>query len=325
MLSFPVVAGLTERLGIGPGACAASADWDDVIKRKVLRRSAAGTLAVKPINSLFCREVVQASAWASNADQFGLLRNKPPKAATVGRDTFSLAARNGDIASDHAGFAVNDVAAKSAGDRLATKAHWTQSATISASHAGFEISLPARFGAEPTRLLFRLNPELLLAKVASQKVTDFGTADDQPLFSGLPDAGGGTEADLLATSFSVANIGGEPSEASAAHLTREHYLWHGIASSEKPGELREPQGHIGSFHTIPANPEPSRACKNHEGSRGAEGATTRGCGNNNPPTSARHRSNGEDIVSAARITWNKAQKPIINRSAEKHPIAAMKC
>lgn len=47
--------------------------------------------------------------------------------------------------------------------------------------------------------------------------------------------------------------------------------------------------------------------------RGAEGVTTRGCGNNKTPTSARHRSIGEEIVCSATSNWHKSQKPVINR------------
>ena len=50
------------------------------------------------------------------------------------------------------------------------------------------------------------------------------------------------------------------------------------------------------------NHEPSRACNNLRIARGAEGATTRGCGNNNPPTSAQPER--DDIVWTA---WRHAE------------------
>ena len=49
------------------------------------------------------------------------------------------------------------------------------------------------------------------------------------------------------------------------------------------------------------------------GVRVAKGVTTRGCGNNNTPTSAQHRSNGEEIVWTAVKIWPERQAIVINR------------
>ena len=120
---------------------------------------------------------------------------------------------------------------------------------------------------------------------------------------------GNTDALTIATGFSYPTgyLRSAPIKDFTAHGTSEllacasprtdswqYFFWHWLPCDNRVNSVKHP--------TVPltgsvVNTEPSRACKDVIVPRGTEGVTTRSCGNNNGPTSARPER--EDIVWAA--------------------------
>jgi hypothetical protein len=185
--------------------------------------------------------------------------------------------------------------------------------SVGSWHASLVGSQATGFGAEPSVLLIRANPEGLPALFALDETACLLPALKKPGGSTGSLASFGAKSDFAPAFFRSSDKCRPALESAATNFADQCNLWHRLASSDNSGELRETQfPHEVAFAAYAnslqsANPEPSHACSGRKTVRGMEGATTRGCGNNNPPTSARRHSNGEDIVSSARIMGTKVQ------------------
>jgi hypothetical protein len=113
----------------------------------------------------------------------------------------------------------------------------------------------------------------------------------------------------FALGITAGNALGSPNVSSAtiAQVAANHagdrlaglYIWHGFQVNNWVNSGKHPTLPV---EGIGVNPEPSRACNDSNVARGAEGATTRVCGNNTDPTSAQRES--DDIVWTA---WQHAE------------------
>lgn len=111
------------------------------------------------------------------------------------------------------------------------------------------------------------------------------------LSAGFADAAsnvGGSSVEIFATDHALAYLSGAD-------------VWHKLQQLNRVNSWEHSKV---SVEDIGVNHEPSRACSNLRIVRGAEGATTRACGNNTGLTSARRHGFGDDIVWTA---WQHAE------------------
>lgn len=277
-----------------------------MIKRQILRNTAAGAPLAKPLTPLLGRKV--GSALLALATGFAgclfVAGGQSPKAATISGDADRVAARLVDIPLYHTALAVAVLPANRASDGRAQKPNGPGAGAI--HHFQLVGTYPALLGTEPALALrdhglLAVKPRL--TNSARQVFSSPFLGADQPLATGSIGAGAGAELDSAATAFSVSMEGRRAVEGGIA-VQADGQLE--TPSLTNLGEFGGHRGH-GANVTVSAqsgNTEPSRACSLQMEMRGTEGVTTRGCGNNTAPTSAQRRSNGEDIVWTA---WSVAR------------------
>lgn len=165
------------------------------------------------------------------------------------------------------------------------------------------------------------------ARLARQGDLPLVDALDAARRSGSAEALHGAEADFPALGLSRAVESGRALEYSGAYFAGgddlRNGLWHVSPFQLNSGEFGEPQRQsdgtvyysISRMLAIPSQAAHVAA----KAVSGTEGVTTRGCGNNKTPTSARRHSIGEEIVWADASNWHERQKQLVNSTAVTQP------